>query len=180
MKKAFFIPVVLLGIIFLSCNNEAAGPSVTTKKNLDAAHGIQKAFETKDFSKLGDFFAADAVDHAGDGGDVKGLANLKTEFEKWSGSTENDKTTIIKELADDEYVMSWLQFNGTMKISMMGHKAGDKFDMKSVELSKFKDGKIIEHWSFMDSGEMMKMMSSMQPSMTAPLNAIKADTVKMK
>jgi hypothetical protein len=31
--------------------------------------------------------------------------------------------------------------------------------MNSIELVKFKDGKAIEHWSFMETRDMMKMMA---------------------
>jgi predicted ester cyclase len=114
MKKILFILMASVGILCNSCSN-ISGPSATTIKNLDAMHGVQQCFDSKDFSKLGDYVATDALDHAGDAGDIKGLANMRTEFEKMSANNENAKTEIIKELADDEYVMSWLHFTGTMK-----------------------------------------------------------------
>jgi predicted SnoaL-like aldol condensation-catalyzing enzyme len=46
----------------------------------------------------------------------------------------------------------------------MGYKVGEKYDMRAIELAKFKDGKIVEHWTFMEPSEMMKMMDNMQPS----------------
>lgn len=176
MKKILLMPAALSGIFLISCTNNS-GPSAAAKKNLDAMHGIQQCFDTKDFSKLGDYIATDAVDHAGDQGDIKGLANMKTEFEKMSAGNENSKTTIIKELADDDYVMSWLHFTGTIKTDQMGYKAGEKYDMKAIELAKFKDGKATEHWTFLEPAEMMKMMSKMQPSMPV-IDPAKIDTVK--
>ncbi|MEO8770977.1 MAG: ester cyclase [Ferruginibacter sp.] len=159
MKKFLFVSATALCCFFISCNNNnSGGLSPAAQKNLDANHAIQKAFETKDFSKIGDYIADDAVDHAGEKGDVKGLANMKIEFDKMAAMTENDKTDIKKELADDEYVMSWSRYNGKMKTDGMGMKAGDPFDMGGIEVTKFKDGKAIEHWSFMDMADMMKMM----------------------
>lgn len=171
MKRLLFIPMAALCCSCISCNSEADRPSTAAQKNLDAMHGVQKAFDTKDFSKLGDYIAEDAVDHAGEKGDIKGLANMKAEFEKMSAMNENPKTEIIKELADDEYVMSWLRFTGTSKGDQMGLKAGDKYDMRAIELVKFKDGKAIEHWTFMEPAEMMAMMSKMQPQMPTPMPA---------
>ena len=46
------------------------------------------------------------------------------------------------------------------------------YDMKSIEVAKFKDGKAVEHWGFMDMQDMMKMMPP-QPNMS------KTDTSKM-
>lgn len=181
MKKFLFTPLVLLAAFCISCN-DAGGPSAAAKKNLDAMHGISKAFETKDFSKIGDYIAEDAVDHAGEKGDVKGLANIKAEMEKMASTTENDKSEVRRELADDEYVMTWATYSGTMKTDAMGMKAGDKFSMDGVEVVKFKDGKAVEHWTFVNPGEMMKMMANMPPPGTMPtmVDSMTIDTVKKK
>jgi predicted SnoaL-like aldol condensation-catalyzing enzyme len=49
------------------------------------------------------------------------------------------------------------------------------YDMTAIEVSKFKDGKAVEHWSFMNMQEMMKMMPQ-QPNM----NMNNKDTAKMR
>lgn len=173
MKKFLFTPIALLGIFFISCNNDSGGLSATAKKNLDAMHGVQKAFDSKDFSKVGDYITDDAVDHAGDSGDVKGIVNIKAQFEKWAAGSENDKTEILKELADDEYVMSWSRYTGNAKVAMMGYKPGDKMDMNAIELSKFKDGKAVEHWSFVQPNDMKKMMGTPPPPMPMAADSTK-------
>ncbi|HLG38514.1 MAG TPA: ester cyclase [Chitinophagaceae bacterium] len=168
MKKNL-LSIAGFAFLFLitSCDNdkEEHGMSEKAEKNLAAQHGIIKCFDTKDFSMLGDFVAEDFIDHAGQNGEIKGLANAKAEFENMVKTLNDNKSEIILELANDEYVMSWIRFTGTLATDNpgMGMKAGDKYDMKSMELSKFKDGKAIEHWVFMDPAEMMKMMSSMTP-----------------
>ncbi|MEO6671129.1 MAG: ester cyclase [Ferruginibacter sp.] len=182
MKKFLFVSAAALCCFFISCkDNDGGGLSPAAQKNLDANHAIQKAFETKDFSKIGDYIADDAVDHAGEKGDVKGLENMKAAFTKMAAMTENDKMDIKKELADDEYVMSWSRYSGKMKTEGMGMKPGDPFDMGAIEVTKFKDGKATEHWSFMDMADMMKMMPPMpaggaMPPM--PMDTTKKDTTK--
>ncbi len=148
-----------------SCDNDKEEHEMSEKaeKNLEAARGIGNCFDTKDFSKLGDFVAVNAVDHAGENGDIVGLENMKTEFARMVEGIDNAKTEVIKELADDEYVMSWLRFTGSLKMDMMGMKAGDKYDMSAIELGKYKDGKMTEHWTFMQPADMAKMMGSMPP-----------------
>jgi predicted ester cyclase len=173
MKKLSFLTVIAFVFFVSSCSNQD-GHSEQAKKNLEANHGIIKAFETKDFSKLGDYIAEDFVDHAGETGDIRGLANARAEFERMVAGLESDTTIIIKELADDEFVMSWLRFTGTLSKDMMGMKAGSKYDMTAVELTKFKDGKAVEHWTFMQPADMMNMMGSQQQMPAA------ADTMKMQ
>jgi predicted ester cyclase len=165
MKK-ILLPAIL-AFLFISCDNDKDEHSMSDKaeKNLAAQHGVINCFDTKDFSKFGDFIAEDFIDHAGQNGDIIGLANAKTEFENMVKTLADNKSEIILELANDDYVITWLRFTGTLATDNidMGMKAGDKYDMKSMELSKFKDGKAIEHWVFMEPAEMMKMMGSMPP-----------------
>ena len=174
MKKYLSVLAIALSCYFMSCTNKSEGGlSATAQKNLDAMHGVSKCFDTKDFSKLGDYIATDAIEHAGDSGEIKGLASIKAQFEKWTAGMDNQKTETIKDLADDEYVMSWNHYTGTYKTAVMGHKAGDKFDMKAIETARFKDGKAVEHWSMMEPGDVMKMMGSMQPMPSMPADSSK-------
>jgi predicted ester cyclase len=176
MKKVLTMAALALICYCTSCTSKPEGGlSATAQKNLDAMHGVSHCFETKDFSKLGDYIATDAVDHSGDNGDIKGLDSMKVAMAKDVEGIDSMKTEYIKELADDEYVMSWEHFSGILKTPMMGLKAGDKFDMKEIEVAKFKDGKAIEHWGMMEPRDVAKMMGNMAPSMAMP-----ADTSKKK
>jgi predicted ester cyclase len=177
MKKQLPVLVIVLCICFISCMSRVDAPTVSaaTQKNLDANRAILKTFETQDFSKLGDYIAADAVDHGGEHGDIKGLDSIKAMFVKSEGDIVNPKIEIIKELGDDNYVMCWNSFTGVYKTDGMGHKAGDTLAMKSLDVSKFVDGKAVEHWLLMEPGDVMKMMASMQPKM-----AMDSDSTKTK
>lgn len=169
MKKIFFIPLFTFTCFCISCDSDHdEGLSDKAEKNLAAQHGVIKCFDTKDFSKIGDYIAEDFIEHAGQNGEVKGLANAKAEFENMVKTLTDNKSETILELANDDYVMSWIRFTGTLAMDNMGMKAGDKYDMKSMELSKFRDGKAVEHWVFMDPADMMKMMGGAQPAMPSP------------
>jgi predicted ester cyclase len=164
MKKYLFILSAGFICLLNSCSDKKeGGMSANAKKNMETMHGITKCFDTKDFSKLGDYIAEDAIDHAGEMGDIKGLANMKTEFAKMVAGYDSSSTEIIKEISDDEYSMTWQRYKGTLKTAQMGMKAGDKFDMSAIEVAKFKDGKVVEHWTFMQPSDMMKMMPPPPP-----------------
>ena len=74
MKKIFLFFLAAGSLVFLSCNIEG-GMSAAAKKNKETNDAIMKAYEAGDFSKMGDYIAADAVDHGGETGDIKGLEN---------------------------------------------------------------------------------------------------------
>lgn len=164
MKNLLVLSVIAICSIFISCNSEG-GMSATAKKNLEVNSAIMKAYEAGDFSKMGDYIAADAVDHGGESGDVKGLENIISEMKKYRAMMPDMKTTTVKEMADDEYVFTWATVSGTME--------GKATTMSSVDVSKFKDGKAVEHWVFMNPAELMQMMPDHMPA--APVTT---DTLK--
>ena len=161
MKKFAFIISLGLMCCFISCSNEKGTETkdnAVAKKNIEACNAVNKAIETGDVSKLGDYIAVDGVDHAGEHGDVAGLDSIKSELGAMHNMYSNMKLDVVKELGDSEYVFQWIQFSGTCTVPSMGMPAGTKVDMSSIEVSKFKDGKATEHWSFMNMADMMKMM----------------------
>ncbi len=176
MKKFVFLISSVILCFAISCNNDKKGGGMSdkAKKNLDGNAAINKAVESGDLSKLGDYIADDAVDHS-DQGDVKGLAAIKEELAKYSQQAENMKAETIKEFADDDNVIAWYNYSGTMKIDQMGMKKGDSYKMMGVEVSKWKDGKATEHWTFMLPADMAKMMGGGQNS-----NPMMGDTTKPK
>ena len=166
MKK--FLIIISAGFICLlsSCNSkkEESGMSDKAKKNLEANAAITKMFETGDWSKVGDYIAADGIDHTGMTGEVKGLDSLKAEFVMMGNMMSDMKNEVVKEFADDDYVMSWMKESWTMKADGMGMKAGDKMNVNAIEVSKFKDGKSTDHWGFISMTDMMKMMPPPPPA----------------
>ena len=180
MKKLAFILLVHISFYLVSCGG-AVGMSDKAQKNIANSEAVGKMFETGDMSKLGDYIAADAVDHAGPQGDIKGLDNMKTMFTQYQSMMSDVKNEVVKSLGDDDYSMVWMKQAWTAKTDdpMMGMKAGDRGNMESIEVCKHNaDGKITEHWSFMSMGDMMKMM---QKSQTMPMEQPKTmapDTTK--
>ncbi len=81
------------------------------------------------------------------------------------------KMEKVREMADDEFVFSWMRYSGTSD-GAMGMAKGP-YTMNTIEVSKFRDGKAVEHWAFMDAQEMMAMRG--QPNMN---NISKKDTSK--
>lgn len=165
MKKIVLIAtcfVLLLG----SCSEkkeDVNSMSSTAKKNLAAMKGIIKCFEKKNFSNLGDYVAEDCIDHYMEG-DLKGLAKMKAEYEKWIGMSDNSPITSKVEFANDEYVLIWTSFEETMKIDAMGMKKGQVFKKTDMEMARFKDGKAVEHWTFIEPAVMMQMMGQTKPA----------------
>jgi predicted ester cyclase len=160
MKKIVF--ATMLATICFYSYGQKSSMSSTALKNLATARAVAKMFESGDYSKAGDYIAVDAVDHAGMQGDVKGLDSIKAMFNQVSSMMGNFKNEIIHELADDEYVFQWMKETSTAKVDAMGMKAGQTVTMSAIEVTRFNNGKIAEHWTFVNMADAMQMM---QPNM---------------
>jgi predicted SnoaL-like aldol condensation-catalyzing enzyme len=182
MKKFSLVLSVAAFCFLISCSSKKTegGMSEAAKKNVEANDAIMKMFETGDYSKAGDYLAADAVDHAGPKGDIVGLDSIKAHFAHMGEVMTNMKNDVIKTLADDEYVMCWVKGSATARVDLpeWGMKAGDSHTGESVEVSKYKDGKCVEHWTFMNTAEMMKMMGANQPAPDEQKAVVKDTTSK--
>ena len=171
MKKIYFAFSVLVPVLLLSCGGATPeGMSEKAKKNLENSRAVTKMFEAGDWSKVGDYIAADAIDHGGMKGDVKGVDNIKKSFDEMGQMMGNMKNETIKEWADDDYVVMWMKETATSKVDdpMTRMKAGTTTTLNSVHVSKFNaDSKISEHWYFMDWADVMKMMPNSLMEMPA-------------
>ncbi len=151
---------------FIACNTPTGqgGNDAAAQKNLAAAHAINDAIQSGDVSKLNDVIAKDAVDHAGPMGEIKSGDSIIAMLGKIHTMATDMKMETIKELADTVYVFQWMRFTGTSASPEMG-PIGVKFDMTAIEVSKFSNGKLTEHWEFMQPADIMKMMNSQPPNM---------------
>ena len=171
MKR--ILSLVAIGVFFacFSCNNhkteKAAADTMPAEKkdnskaekNLVASRIVDDAFRSGDISKIDDAIASDFVDHT-DQGD-KNRDSLKSMITMIRKEFPDMKMETIKEMADDEYVFSLMHWTGTSN-GQMGMPKGP-FDMKAIEVVRYQDGKGVEHWSYMQPSDVMKMMAQ-QPS----------------
>jgi predicted SnoaL-like aldol condensation-catalyzing enzyme len=179
MRKIFFVLSAGLFCFFTACNSDTKTASSTsstdnsmTQKNLDASHIVTKAFETGDASMIDSAIASDFVGHT-ERGDM-GRDSLKAMIVSMHKEFPDMKMETTKELGDNDYVFTLIHNSGTSN-GTMGMPKGP-FDLHSMEVVRFKDGKAVEHWSYVDAGEMMKMMGPMKPMD----NKMSADTTKKK
>ena len=163
MKKFLFILFVSASCFLSACTEKAAtsgGMSDAARKNLDAFHAVDNAFQTGDLSRIDSVVASDFVDHTPTGD--KGRDSLKAMITMMKNAGTM-KSETKKVLADDEYVMAWMRWTGTSDGSLPDMPAGP-YDMSGIEVVRFKDGKAVEHWAFMDARELMKMMGQQMPA----------------
>lgn len=156
--------------ILFACNEETRTAGVTeeaSRSNLAAAQKISAAFKTGDVSAIDSFVADNFIDHT-PMGDKIGKDSLKAAVAFVHGNFPDMQSTTITEAANDNYVFQWMKYNGPDG-SKMGMAPGP-YEMKSLEITRYENGKLVEHWAYMDHVEAMKMSGGNPPA--------KPDTVK--
>src|SRR6186997_3105525 len=110
MKKIFFILSAAACFLLSACTEKDSGNggmSDAAKKNLDAFHAVDNAFQTGDISSIDSVVASDFVDHTPKGDHNRDSLKAMITMMKKAGTM---KSEIKKEFSDDEYVMAWMRW----------------------------------------------------------------------
>jgi len=160
MKKLIFAAAVLC--FFASCKDSGTADNSQNEKNLENNRKVYQAIQTGNAAVIDSLIASDAVDHQGPNGmDIKGPDSVRHMLVDMHNHVKDLKLEIIADAANGDYIFAMAHISGTMNDASMGMPAGSKMDEKGVDVVKIKDGKMVEHWGFVDPNEMMKHMQSM-------------------
>lgn len=167
MKKIFLPLAALLAVVMTSCNNSETSATGTSTKdsstvsveqeNLEKNRSIYKAIETGDSATIKSLIADDAVDHQGPQGDLKGGDNIVHMLTDMHNHVKNLSFDIVSDAARGDYVFTMVNVKGTAADNTMGMPAGSSMDSKQTDVVKVKDGKMVEHWGFLDWQDVAKM-----------------------
>lgn len=172
--KRIYLPIILALLAAITgCNNSGTSSTTTNaadssgsmeEQNLAKNKSIYKAIETGDSATIKGLIADDAVDHQGPkGGDLKGGDNITHMLTDMHNHVKDLKFDVVADAAKGDYIFAMVEMDGTATDNTMGMPAGSSMKGKSVDVVKVKDGKMVEHWGFLDWQDVMKM--SAQPPM---------------
>lgn len=165
-----FLSILLAGFagLLVSCNNgtkaDQSGQPVAAVdsaalKNLESAHLINQAFESGDFSRVKALIAPDAVDHVGPNGDLHGPDSIVANMQEYAKMATGMKSSTIREFADKDYVLQWMNMSGTMAVDAFGMKSGTPYEMQVVEVTRYNAANLaVEHWEFVTMADAMKWL----------------------
>lgn len=162
MKKNLIALSAFVGLFLIACTDTGNSGN---DKNITASRDIFTGIETGDTGKFASI-AADAIDHAGPYGDVSGGDGIKGMLALVHNHIKDLKIEIINDVASGDYVYVWNKWTGTALDSTMGYIPDQPFSTNSVDIIKFRDGKAIEHWGFIDQKDVMTMRAQMMPNAT--------------
>jgi predicted SnoaL-like aldol condensation-catalyzing enzyme len=169
MKHISLSIAVMAAITLISCNNSGTTSTETTsttkdtaasteQQNLEKNRSVYKAIESGDSAAIAPLIADDAVDHQGSNGtEVKGGSNIVHMLTDMHNHFKDMKFDIVSDAASGDYVFTMVHVKATAADNTMSMPAGSSMDNKQVDVVKIKDGKMVEHWGFLNWEDVMKM-----------------------
>ena len=161
-KKLFALLLITTVVIILSCQNHHNPNEAKYKAAYVAVNNIMDSGNSDD---LDAYIAEDAIDHQMDPSITTktGLAGIKEVFKYYHNIFPDLKTTVHSMAVSGDTLFGYISSTGTTAQPFMGMPPGTEQTMNAVDVVVFKNDKMVEHWGFMDMGEVMKMMQSMMP-----------------
>ena len=160
MHNKYLSLLILLPILILvSCQDNKM------EKQYKAAYvAVNNCMDNGTVDELDKYIAADAVDHQLDPSITSntGLAGIKDVFRYYHNIFPDMKTTIHSMAVSGDTLFGYCTSVGTATQPFMGMPAGQKMTLNAVDVVVFKDGKLSEHWGFMDMSDVMGMMQQSQ------------------
>jgi ketosteroid isomerase-like protein len=179
MKHISLSIAVMAAITLASCNNsgtattnESTGSTKDTtvsdeQQNLEKNRGVYKAIQTGDSAFIRSVIADDAVDHqAPNGGEIRGGDAITHMLADMHNHFKDMNLEVVSDAARGDYVFSMVHVKATATDNSQGMPAGTSMDNNQVDVVRIKDGKMVEHWGFLNWADVMKMMQ--KPTNTMP------------
>jgi steroid delta-isomerase-like uncharacterized protein len=114
-----------------------------------------------DVEKVGDFVADDVIDHEPFPGQPEGIEGVRQFVGIMSAAFSDLKTTVGPSLESGDMASAEVTITGRHTGEFMGVPATDKsFEITSIDIVRFEDGKCAEHWGVTDNMALMQQIGA--------------------
>jgi predicted ester cyclase len=135
---------------------------MSTEANKAIANRVVEGINQHDLSVIDEVIAADAVDHAAPAGMPQTRETAKEFLSMILAAFPDFQYTVEFTVAEGDRVAQRLNGSGTMRGEFMGMPAtGKHATWTETHVSRFANGKIVEHWASVDQAGMMQQLGLM-------------------
>jgi steroid delta-isomerase-like uncharacterized protein len=132
---------------------------MSKEQNAEALGKFAEAVNTGKYELFDQAVAPDSVDHDPAPGQVPGPKGYRTFFTEMRTAFPDLKADLVALVSDEESIAFAYTLSGTHKGPLMGIPAtGKKVSIRGVQLSKFRDGKMVERWGSSDQLGMLQQL----------------------
>lgn len=125
---------------------------------------LEEVINQNDMAVAAELFAADYVDHAAPPGVPPGRAGLAAYFGAFHAAFPDLHYHLEDEIAEGDRVVQRASVHATMQGDFQGMPAtGKTGNWTEMHVSRFANGKLVEHWAVIDLVAMMVSLGVMPP-----------------
>ncbi len=159
-------------------DSSAAGTTATAtgseqEKNKELSRQfVDEVFGKGNMAFIDEHTAPDFVEHTPSPRQEPGIAGFKKFVTDFRTAMPDLKFEVVHLMAEGDMVVIHIRETGTQTGPMMGLPAsGKKMDVEGIDLIRIKDGKMVEHWGYLEQAKMMTQLGMMPPMDGAPKSA---------
>jgi len=135
---------------------------MSTEQNKALANQVVDGINQKNLSVLDEVIAADAVDHAAPPGMPPTRETAKQFLGMLVAAFPDFHYTVEFTVAEGDRVAQRLNASGTMQGEFLGMPpSGKQATWTETHVSRFADGKLVEHWASIDQAGMLQQLGFM-------------------
>jgi steroid delta-isomerase-like uncharacterized protein len=132
--------------------------------NLAALGKFAEAVQTGNFDAFKEVVSPENTDHDPAAGQVPGPEGYRMFFTGLRAAFPDMSVTLETMVADEESIAFAYTLTGTQTGPLMGvAPTGKKIKIRGMQISKFKDGKMVERWGSSDELGMLRQLGIVQP-----------------
>jgi predicted ester cyclase len=133
---------------------------MSTEKNKAVARKIVEGISRGDLSVIDNLIAEDFQEHSLPPGSAPGKTGLKNVLTGVRKAFPDFSYKIEDEIAEGDTVVHRLAAQGTMEGEFQGMPPnGKQAAWQEIHISRYKDGKAVEHWAVIDQLGMMQQLN---------------------
>ena len=134
---------------------------MSKEANLATLGKFAEAVNTGNFELFKDAVSAENVDHDPAAGQVQGSEGYRTFFSGLRTAFPDLSVTLDTMVADDDSIAFAYTLTGTQDGPLDGlAPTGRKVKIRGLQISKFKDGKMVERWGSSDELGMLQQLGA--------------------
>ena len=119
----------------------------------------ETVFQPGAIDTAGQFVADDFADHAPWPGQPPTRAGFEAGAREMYQAFPDFAIKPVKLFEEDDRVAAVVRISGTQHGEFMGHAGtGRAFEIDAVDILRIEDGKLVEHWGVIDTGQMLAQL----------------------
>jgi steroid delta-isomerase-like uncharacterized protein len=132
---------------------------MSKEQNVQALTKFAEAANTGKYELFEEVVALDCIDHDPAPGQGPGPKGYRAFFTEMRTAFPDLKADLVAMVADEDSIAFAYTLSGTQKGPLMGMPAtGKRVSIRGMQLSKFRDGKMVERWGSSDQLGMLQQL----------------------